>query len=300
MMRTTRNRTLAATPGFWIIVVLSSAAMILLAVFSNTTVQLAALSVLVAIGIGVLWEIQRDWSQWRKNIGILDTPLFLAHDADFFEYYQRISRSLLGMSQNPDAIYRKTVLQQVGQISDQSTRLAAGTIVYEGTETWRLAYENLLRSTGLHLYRSIAWVKTLQYWQDEPGLQSMRLNYELHDAGRLNIERIAILAEQVWPKDEPLPRSPINDWIHEQHTHGIWTKLIRESSLRAEPYLLVDMGIYGNRAVGTQELDDRGRTVRFTLKFDFEAVVAAEERWRSLSVYATSYRDLLDQCRVDE
>jgi len=274
--------------------------MILLAVLFNTTVQLAALSVLVAIGIGVLWEIQREWSQWRKNIGILDTPLFLAHDADLFEYYQRISRSLLGMSQNPDAIYRKTVLQQVGQISDQSTRLAAGTIVYEGTETWRLAYENLLRSTGLHLYRSIAWVKTLQYWQDEPGLQSMRLNYELHDAGRLNIERIAILAEQVWPEDEPLPRSPISDWIHEQHTHGIWTKLIRESSLRAEPYLLVDMGIYGNRAVGTQELDDRGRTVRFTLKFDFEAVVAAEERWRSLSVYATSYRDLLDQCRVDE
>lgn len=299
-MRTTRNRTLAASPGFWLFVVLISAAMVLLAAFSNATVQLAALSVLVAIGIGVLWEIQRDWSQWRKNIGILDTPLFLAHDADLFEHYQRISRSLLRMSQNPDAIYRKTVLQQVGQISDQFTRLAAGTIVYEGTETWRLAYENLLRSTGLHLYRSIAWVKTLQYWQDEPGLQSMRLNYELHDAGRLNIERIAILAEEVWPKDEPLPRSPISDWIHEQHTHGIWTKLIRESSLRAEPYLLVDMGIYGNRAVGRQELDDRGRTVRFTLTFDFEAVVAAEERWLNLSVYAISYRDLLDQCRIDE
>jgi hypothetical protein len=300
MMKTTRNQTLAATPGFWIIVVLSSAAMVLLAVFANTTMQLAALSVLVAVGIGVLWEIQRDWSQWRKNIGILDTPLFLAHDADLFEHYQSISRSLLIMSQNPDDIYRKTILRQVGQISDQLTRLAAGTIVYEETETWRLAYENLLRSTGLHLYRSVAWVKTPQYWQDEPGLQSMRLNYELLDSGRLNIERIVILAAEVWPEDEPLPKSPIREWIHEQHTHGIWTKLVRESSLRSESGLLVDMGIYGSRAVGTQELDDQGRTVRFTLTFDFDAVAAAEERWRRLSVYATSYGDLLDHCRFDE
>ena len=128
----------------------------------------------------------------------------------------------------------------------------------------------------------------------------MRLNYELHDGGRLNIERIAILADEVWPEDEPLPKSPISEWIHEQHSHGIWTKLVRESALKSEPDLLVDMGIYGSRAVGTQELDDRCRTVRFTLTFDFEAVAAAEERWRRLSVYATSYRDLLDHFRLDE
>jgi hypothetical protein len=274
--------------------------MVLLAVFSNPSVQIAALGVLVAVGVGVLWEVHRYWRQWRKNIGLLDTPLFLAHDADFFEHYQEISRSLLRMTQKPDEIYRKTVLQQVAQISEQAARLAAGTIVYEGTETWRIAYEKLLRSPGLHLYRSVAWVKTPQYWQDGPGLQSMRLNYELHDGGRLNIERIVILGDEVWPEDEPLPKSPISEWIHEQHSHGIWTKLVRESALTSESDLLVDMGIYGSRAVGTQELDDRCRTVRFTLTFDYDAVAAAEERWRRLSVYATSYRDLLDHFRLDE
>jgi hypothetical protein len=274
--------------------------MVLLAVFSTPAVQIAALGVLIGIGVGVLWEIHRYWRQWRRNIGLLDTPLFLAHDADFFEHYQAISRSLLRMSQNSDEIYRKTALQQIGQISQHITRLAAGTIVFEGTETWRIAYEKLLRSPGLHLYRSVAWVRTPRYWQDEPGLQSLRLNYELHDGGRVNIERIAILADEVWPEDEPLPKSPISEWIHEQHSHGIWTKLVRESALNSEPDLLVDMGIYGSRAVGTQELDDRCRTVRFTLTFDFEAVAAAEERWRRLSVYSVSYRDLLDHFTLNE
>ena len=34
------------------------------------------------------------------------------------------------------------------------------------------------------------------------------------------------------------------------------------------PDLLADFGIYGDRAVGTQELDEQSRTVRFTLSFD--------------------------------
>lgn len=299
-MKTPKSRIIAGSPGSWAFVLLSSAAMVLLAVFSNPSVQIAAMGVLVAVGVGVLWEVHRYWRQWRKSIGLLDTPLFLAHDADFFEHYQEISRSLLRMTQKPDEIYRRTVLQKLAQISEQITGLAAGTIVYEGTETWRIAYEKLLRSPGLHLYRSVAWVKSPQYWQDGPGLQSMQLNYELHDGGRLNIERIAILADEVWPDDEPLPTSPISEWIHEQHSHGIWTKLVRKSALKSEPDLLADMGIYGSRAVGTQELDDRCRTVRFTLTFDFDAVAAAEERWRRLSVYATSYRDLLDHFRLDE
>ena len=299
-MKTSRSRTIAASPGFWAVVVPVSVVTVLLAVFSTPSVQIAALGVLVGVGVGLLWEIHRYWRQWRRNIGVLDTPLFLAHDADFFQHYRGLSRSLLRMSQNSDDIYRKTALEHLGQISEGIARLAAGTIVYEGTETWRIAYENLLRSPGLHLYRSVAWVKTPQYWQDEPGLQSMRVNYELHDGRRLNVERITILADEVWPEDEPLPKSPIGEWIHEQHSHGIWTKLVRESALESEPDLIADMGIYGSRAVGTQQLDDRCRTVRFTLTFEFDAVAAAENRWRRLSVYATSYRDLLDHFTFHE
>jgi hypothetical protein len=70
--------------------------------------------------------------------------------------------------------------------------------------------------------------------------------------------------------------------------------------LKSEPNLLADIGIYGSRALGTQELDDECKTIRFTLTFDFDAVAAAEQRWQRLSVYATSYRDLLDHFSFDE
>ena len=299
-MKTRRAPALPHSPYFWAVFLVGSAAVMLLAAFSSTNLVIGAIGVLAAASFALIWEVYRQGRLSRGGNHLLDTPLFLAHDADFFERYREISHSLLRMCQNSDPIYRSSVLEQVAKISDEIARLAAGTVVYEGTETWRIAYERLLRSPGLHLYRSVAWVKTARYWQDEPGLQSMRLNFELHDGRRLNIERIVILADEVWPEGEPLPKSPIREWIHEQHVHGIWIKLVRQSALKSEPNLLVDMGIYGSRALGIQELDEACRTVRFTLTFDFDVVAAAEQRWQRLSVYAVSYRDLLDHFSFDE
>jgi hypothetical protein len=114
------------------------------------------------------------------------------------------------------------------------------------------------------------------------------------EGGTLNTERIAILPDHLWPAGERFPVEPLREWIDEQYTHGIWVKLVRQSILAGELDLLVDLGIYGTRALGRQELDDHGRTVRFTLSFDFAEILAAEQRWERLSVYSTSYQKLLD------
>ena len=58
---------------------------------------------------------------------------------------------------------------------------------------------------------------------------------------------------------------------------------------------MVDLGIYGTRAVGFQEQDEQGKTASFTLTFDFPEILAAESRWQRLSVYGVSYQNLLDQ-----
>ena len=67
---------------------------------------------------------------------------------------------------------------------------------------------------------------------------------------------------------EPLPAPAIRPWIDEQNDHGIWVSLVRESEIAAEPDLLADFGIYGDRAIGIQELDEQSRTLRFVLHFD--------------------------------
>ena len=91
----------------------------------------------------------------------------------------------------------------------------------------------------------------------------------MHEAERLNIERIAIIADELWPNGEVWPTELLRQWLHEQHARGIWIKFVRQSALAHEPDLIADIGIYGSRALGIQELDEQCRTVRFTLTFDF-------------------------------
>jgi len=225
----------------------------------------------------------------------LETPFILARDADMFQRYQAVSESLLTASRNPDPIYREIALEHLDELVRRAATIADTTFVFEGTETWRIVYERLLRSPGLHLYRSVAWVKNANYWQDEPGRKSMAVNFELNDAERLNIERIAIIADELWPAGDVWPAELVRQWLHEQHAKGIWIKFVRQSALSKEPDLIADIGIYGSRALGIQELDEECGTVRFTLTFDFADVAAAEERWKRLAVYAESFAGYLDR-----
>ena len=234
-----------------------------------------------------------------SHLAPLEAPFLLAHDRDLFELYRQLARSLLQISRFPDRIYRTATLEQLTSISGQVAQLAEGTLVYQGTETWRMVYERLLRSPGIQRYRSVSWVSRADYWQDEPGRRSLRLNYALQESGKVEIERIAIIADHLWPPSDPVPAESIRQWIHEQHSHGIKLQLVRQSALDREPELMVDMGIYGNRAVGIQELTADCRTVRFLLSFDFEQLLAAERRWDRLCVYGMEYPNGLDQFTLD-
>ena len=225
----------------------------------------------------------------------LETPFLLARDEHAFERYRRATALMLKVSRHHDPIYRDIAFEQIDELIRRLTTIAAGTLVFEGTETWRLVYERLLRSPGLYLYRSVSLVKTADYWQDEPGRKSMAVNFELQDRGALNIERIIILEDELWPLSMSWPVDSVRRWMLEQHTAGIWIKLVRRSQLAKESDLIADIGIYGSRALGTQVLDERCQTVQFTLTFDYTKVTEAEERWNRLSVYAESVGSFLDR-----
>ena len=229
----------------------------------------------------------------------LDASFQLARDEQVFERFRRTTRLLLKVSRHHDPIYRDIAFEKIDDLNRQLTTIAAGSLVFEGTETWRIVYERLLRSRGLYLYRSVAWVRNAAYWQDEPGRKSMAVNLELQEAGSLLIERIAILADELWPTDCKLPVESMRRWLFDQHIGGISLKLVRASALQQEPALMADIGIYGSRALGTQELDDQCRTVRFVLTFDYAKVVEAEDRWNRLSVYAESVEGFLDRYEID-
>jgi len=252
---------------------------------------------LVSVLLGLVMTEAEAPSERRTAFPLeLELPFLLASDEAMFIRYRRATEMLLKISRREDPIYRGIALDQVDDLVQRLTTIAAGTLVFESTESWRIVYERLLRSTGLYLYRSVAWVKNAHYWQDEPGRKSMAVNFELQDKELLNIERIAIIADELWPTSDDWPVASIRSWLHEQHVHGIWIKMVRESALRNEPDLLADIGIYGSRGLGTQELDDQCRTARFVLTFDYAKVMEAEDRWNRLAIFAESYCVHLDRC----
>jgi len=198
------------------------------------------------------------------------------------------------LGRHSDDVLREAVLLKLDSIQNEMRSLADGKVEFSATEGWRTVYERLLRCADIDTYRSIAWVRTEDYWRDAPGRRSMQLNFERLREG-VRIERILILSDFYWPSAALLPSADISRWIEDQHEQGVQVSLVRESEIEAEADLLCDLGIYGNRATGWLELDAQCRTCRFTFDFSPESVRTADERWRRLSLYAISFAELLER-----
>lgn len=275
-----------------------SLTMALVSTFAPLPAQVAVLGACISIlaGLFIAYIEQEDQRELRRAalLETLRVPLALAPEHELFDQYRAFAGALDELARQPDPVLRQFALLKLSSLSEQVQQMARGTVVFTSTETWRTVYEQLLESQGLRFYQSVAWVKTRDYWQDRPGRQSMGLNYELVRRG-LRIERIVILRGELWPEGEPLPAGTIRPWLDEQNDHGIWVSLVRESEIAGEPDLLGDFGIYGDRAIGIQELDELSRTLRFVLHFDAQSLHLARDRWERLSLYAIPYADLLDQ-----
>jgi hypothetical protein len=253
------------------------------------------MAVLASIVVGQLYFLTQQRLSPKSFPKMVTQLIRLSEDPEISVVQEQWADSLENLAHHNDPIFRGLALLRLQEIVRQSQMISEGTIEYYSTEAWRVAYEELLRSPGLHLYRSVSHIESVHYWQDGPGQQSTKLNLELQDSRLVSVERIAIIADHLWLADSQYPMAPIHSWLDEQHRHGIWVRIVRESRLAQEKDLQLDFGIYGNRAVGVQDSDVSGRTVRFSLNFDFERVQRAEEMWERLAVYSTSYRDLLDQ-----
>lgn len=276
---------------------IGSLVMALVATFAPPSAQLAVVGAFVSIlgGLFLSYLEQEEHRDVRRAEAIerLAIPLTLASEDDLYPHYLSFCRALTALTGQSDPLLREIAALKLASVNAQIGSLAAGNVVFSGTETWRAVYEQLLTGGSIREYRSVAWVRSTDYWRDPPGRQSMRVNFDAAHRGVL-VERLAILPDALWPDDALLPANPVRAWLQEQHDHGLHLVLVRESALAAEPDLLADFGIYGSRALGTQELDERSRTIRFTLSFDAQAIRLAEDRWRRLSVFGVPYQSLLE------
>ena len=264
--------------------------------FAGTIEQLLLLIGLITslvVGLLVYLILRRVEPDFQSDT--LELLFQLSKDEKVEQAQKNISKALYHASRRKDAVFQTLLDARLANITDDINQLGKGRIEFANTESWRVFYEQLLRSPSTTMYRSVAHIETQHYWQDGAGEKSTALNLEIHDSGKVRVERIAIIADHLWPEDEPFPTKPIRRWIDQQHRYGIWIELVRESVLAAEPHLIADFGVYGFRAAGRQIADSSGRTTRFTLSFEYEDVKEAEANWERLKVFTKSYASILDQ-----
>lgn len=253
------------------------------------------LPLLVALGVGLLILISSRIERLVTGLPVAGRVCDVAVDRNLLKTVDGIIDAAALSTLAHDPIHRELTTAFFRRCEIEADAVARGTIRFESTEEWRLYYEKLIQSPGLHTYRSVSLIRDLSYWQSEAGRKSFQLNIRLSESRQVTIQRIAVLADELWTDANALPAQQIQEWLVEQHHSEISLWLIRETELAAEPELTVDMGIYGSRATGIQELDESGGTRHFTLKFGFEHVEAAEEKWNRLMVYAVKYSDFLDR-----
>lgn len=260
--------------------------------------EVVALGSAVAIPTALLaWHLREDRKRHREWIAVLDqlpVPFSLASEPGFFPQYAKLADAIVKIGHHHDRLFRDLALTRLETVADELAVLAQGQIVFRATETWRTAYQHLLETLRVKTYYSVAWVRTNDYWNDAPGRQSMQFNYELVSRG-FRIERVHILPDELWPFEQKLPAPEILEWLVEQQGRGIVVTLIRESDLANEPELLRDFAIYGDRAVGIQELDELSHTSRFVLSFDQAGIRKALACWERLGLFSKSFQNLLDQ-----
>ena len=197
----------------------------------------------------------------------------------------------LGTEACDSAIFSEQAAFRLTAISKELDDLIDGRLTFQSTETWRTVYEAVLSACVTKTYLSVAVVRSEDYWRDQPGQTSLEFNYRLVEHGYF-IHRIFLVDEFFWARSVKTPSREVLDWIMAQHDHGVEIGLVRLAELESEPDLVVDMGIYGEQAVGTQQTDLQGRTTRFEICFKPEQVRLAEQRWSQLQLYAVALDEL--------
>jgi len=250
--------------------------------FQSAIYGLAIMS--TSIGIWTVVTLLQKLVQTEANA--LHLPMALARDENLFSYFIKYSDSLLDISYIPDPVFRQAAINQLESIYKLLLGLGQGTLVFDNTESWRLIYEQLLVSKPVYRYRSVAWIKDEQYWQDEPGRQSLQLNLNLARSGKVSIDRICIIHDVCWLHSGSILSPILRSWIEKQAQAGVVIKIIRESALSQETDLVCDFGIYGDHVIGHQITEEHLGNSRFVLQFDFDAVAVAESKWKRLQSYA--------------
>lgn len=202
----------------------------------------------------------------------------ITKNVPIWNFYEKTIPSLTQMSNYDDSIYKDLLQQALTNLYMDFSRIALGVFDFRA-ESWRRPYHQLLSQEDISFYYSTALIKSPNYWQDKPGRASIEFLKKI--ATSVDINKIFIIWDAVWDNED------IKKRVKEQVESEMNIAVIRQSEIPPEEDLLHDFGIYGQRAVGYQFLDEKCRTERFELHFNRTMYMKTLDRFNRLKLYAT-------------
>jgi len=275
---------------FWVTIIIGGLILGFTFALADLRMQLAAVGVYVTLLLGlvvaVLIRAVSVDATMRENNEISQR---IAQNPRVRKFYDETIEPLSRAFKIDDNVFGSLVEEKLTDFQNElSTELSTGRISFPA-EAFRVTYADILNQPDIKEYRSVAWVKSEDYWQDQAGKSSIRFNFDLLQKG-VGIERIFIVREAVWDSTK------IKNWIRQQRDYRvkidgkqtenrIRIAVASEGRIPAEENLIEDYGIYGDRAVGVQNIDDKCKTTTFDLYFDKAKIAKAKRSFEKLKVH---------------
>ena len=108
----------------------------------------AGLLAIALLGLGYWVFVRRRAS--REAPADVPAIRLLQRHPELLVAYNSVTHGLVEISKHSDEIFRDTAAVRLATIQEEMQTLAAGQIIFAGTEAWRTAYEQVLRAPGLH------------------------------------------------------------------------------------------------------------------------------------------------------
>lgn len=261
---------------------------VVFSVYDDVGTRMLVLGILLALLISVVAHMA---ATVDRRIGKMEElSSRLADNDDLRNFYESTVYPLEEAYSNSDSCFRDFMEQQLREhLRPLHSYWREWKLKYEG-EMWRSAYRQVLDQSDVREYKSIAWVKSKEYWQDPPGQESFRYNHELAKNKEKSVERIFLIRDSVWDS------SDVKKMIREDRDAGIHVRVAREERVPIE--LRHDLGIYGNRAVGYQYTDDQSQTDHFDLIFNPDEIQIARTHYEGLERWSLTEQELEEYLEI--
>lgn len=250
---------------------------------------LVVISVFIGLIIGVLFKIIVFIYEIKESFREYTSKTDSRITWEFHEKTIKNLKELAHASFRDDPTFVKLVNEEFQGFYANLYEYSIGHFKFDA-ESFRIYWRELIESDEASFYFSTALVNTPYYWRDGIGIEAT--NFTIKISEKKKVKKIFILNDKLWED------ANTKTWIKDQKKRGenadlnkgVDVYVIKEKNIGKNEDIIFDFGIYGDRAVGYQELHeiaDNEFRMTYNLYFSKEKIQLTNIRFKKLMEYAS-------------